>query len=104
MPHPTSASDTVETSSREPAYAVPIRVDRSRAPRYRLVNVGHEPITGMTFSLLGSGVMTSSAPITLAVGGATEVVIHGNDLARRTVLVVRWFRPGGEEYLWRVSF
>ncbi|MEF2975670.1 hypothetical protein [Subtercola sp. YIM 133946] len=89
---------------REAAYSVPLRVDRSGAPRYRIVNVGHERLVGLTFSLLGSGVMTSAVPRTLDVGEGAEVVIRGDDLARRTVLVVRWFRPSGEEYLWRVSF
>ena len=88
----------------EPAYAVPLRVDRSAAPCYRLFNVGHERLVGVTFSLLGSGAMPSRAPQTLDVGAALDVVIRGDDLARRTVLVVRWFRPTGEEYLWRVSF
>ena len=89
---------------REPAYAVPLRVDRSHAPRYRLLNVGHERLIGLSTTLLGSGAMTASAPVTLDVGAATELLIRGDDLARRTVLVVRWFRPTGEEYLWRVSF
>ncbi|MCU1477222.1 MAG: hypothetical protein JWQ64_1915 [Subtercola sp.] len=88
----------------EPAYAVPLRVDRSAAPRYRLFNVGHEQLIGLTCSLLGSGVMNNSAPLTLDVGAQTDITIRGDDLARRTVLVVRWFRPSGEEYLWRVSF
>ncbi len=88
----------------EPAYAVPLRIDRSGAPRYRLINVGHERLVGLTYSLLGSGVMNSSAPRTLDVGAQTDILIRGDDLARRTVLVVRWFRPTGEEYLWRVSF
>ncbi|MEA9985296.1 MULTISPECIES: hypothetical protein [Subtercola] len=88
----------------ETAYAVPLRVDRRRAPVYALVNVGHERIVGLTFCLLGSGAMNVSIPQSLDVGGAAEVLIRGHDLARRTVLVVRWFRPSGEEYLWRVSF
>lgn len=93
-----------ERAPAEPAYAVPLRVDRSEAPRYRLFNVGHERLVGVTLSLLGSGAMPSVAPRALDVGAAIEVVIRGDDLARRTVLVVRWFRPSGDEYLWRVSF
>ncbi|GGF26443.1 hypothetical protein [Subtercola lobariae] len=88
----------------EPAYAVPLRIDRSGAPRYRITNVGHEQLVGLTYSLLGSGVMNSPAPRLLDVGATTDVIIRGEDLARRTVLVIRWFRPSGEEYLWRVSF
>lgn len=88
----------------ELAYAVPFRVDRSRAPAYRLVNTGYEPVMGLTLSLLGSGVMTSTAPRVIDVGAAVDLTVLGEDLALRTVLVVRWFRPGGDEYLWRVSF
>ncbi|RFA09678.1 hypothetical protein B7R54_10975 [Subtercola boreus] len=101
------ASRTSATTSNpwaEAAYAVPLRVDRSRAPLYRLANVGHEPLEGLTFSLLGSGVMNTGTPRRLDVGATLEVTIRGEDLARRSVLVVRWFRPTGEEYLWRVSF
>ncbi|MDF2443826.1 MAG: hypothetical protein JWR01_2029 [Subtercola sp.] len=88
----------------EAAYAVPLRVDRSAAPVYRIVNTGHEPLEGLTFCLLGSGVMNTGTPRSLDVGATLEVTIRGEDLARRSVLVVRWFRPAGEEYLWRVSF
>ncbi|CAN5356084.1 hypothetical protein BH09ACT6_BH09ACT6_00750 [soil metagenome] len=91
-------------TQREPAYAVPLQVDRSRAPTYRVVNVGHERLLGLTFCLLGSGVTPASAPRVLDVGAATDILIRGDDLARRTVLLIRWFRPSGEEYLWRVSF
>jgi hypothetical protein len=58
----------------------------------------------VTLSLLGSGVMPATAPSTLLPGESLEVMISGRDLARCTVLVVRWFRPSGEEYLWRVNF
>jgi hypothetical protein len=56
------------------------------------------------FSLHGSGVMPVSAPSTLEPGDVLEIVISGSDLARNTIGVVRWFRPDGQEYLWRVSF
>lgn len=88
----------------EQAYAVPLRVDRTRAPLYRLVNTSAEELVGLTFCLLGSGVMKTSMPQNLAAGEAADVTIRGDDLARRTVLVVRWFRPTHQEYLWRVSF
>lgn len=102
----TSAPPPLRAShpSAETAYAVPLRVDRTAAPIYRIVNVGHEPLVGLTFSLLGSGVMNTGTPRRLDVGGVLEVTIRGEDLARRSVLVVRWFRPSGDEYLWRVSF
>lgn len=48
--------------------------------------------------------MPATAPSVLVVGESLEVAIAARDLARRTVLLVRWFRPSGEEFLWRVSF
>ncbi|QWT23658.1 hypothetical protein KPL76_13290 [Subtercola sp. PAMC28395] len=88
----------------EAAYAVPLRVDRSRAPQYTITNVGHERLVGVTFCLLGSGVMPACEPRVLEVGACAGITIRGEDLSRRTVLLVRWFRPTGEEYLWRMSF
>jgi hypothetical protein len=89
----------------DPAYAVPFRIERDTGPRrYLITNRGAEPVQGVTLSLLGAGLMPASAPSTLQPGETLEVTISARDLARSTVLVVRWFRPSGEEYLWRVSF
>ena len=87
------------------AYRVPLRVDRRDAPRsYRLVNTGEESLRGLSFSLLGSGLMRASAPLLLAPGQEVRLRIRGDDLPLSAVLIVRWFRPNGDEYLWRVSF
>ncbi|WP_460521296.1 hypothetical protein [Humibacter antri] len=86
------------------AYPVPFAFDRSAPPRYRLRNVSLEILTGVRFSLLGAGSMPVQAPITLDPGAVAEIPIHGHDLARSTVLVVRWHRANGDEYLWRASF
>lgn len=86
------------------AYAVPLSVDRSRAPRYELVNVGSEPLRAVTLTLLGSGLLLPHGPETLHPGQALNFTLRGRDLARNAVVVVRWFRPSGEQYLWRVSF
>jgi len=89
----------------EPAYRVPFGIERLVAPRrYRLTNHGDERLYGVTLSLLGAGVMPASAPATLQPHDMLEVTIAGRDLARCTILIVRWFRPSGEEFLWRVSF
>jgi hypothetical protein len=71
---------------------------------YALRNLGRESLTAVTFALYGSGVMPATAPSTLEPGDALEIVISGHDLAKDTIGVVRWFRPNGQEYLWRVSF
>lgn len=87
------------------AYPVPFQLERDIGPRrYLLTNRGHERLDGVTLSLLGAGVMPATAPSVLGVGESVEVVIAARDLARSTVLLVRWFRPSGEEFLWRVSF
>jgi hypothetical protein len=87
------------------AYPVPFSIQRDTAPRrYLVTNNGPERLDGITLSLLGVGMMPASAPSALLPGESLEVLISVRDLARSTVLVVRWFRPNGEEYLWRVSF
>jgi hypothetical protein len=85
-------------------YRVPFLFDRSRAPVYRLVNVGSERLRGVTVTLLGSGLMPALAPATLDPTWSIEIAIRGADLARDSTLVIRWLRPSGEDYLWRVSF
>jgi hypothetical protein len=85
-------------------YRVPFRFDRSRAPSYRLVNIGGETLRGVSAVLNGPGLMPALYPITLRPQEALELVIRGEDLGLATALVIRWLRPGGEEYLWRVVF
>ena len=87
------------------AYPVPFQLHRDIGPRrYLLTNRGSETLDGVMVSLLGAGVMPATTPSTLHPGEGLEVVIAARDLARDTLLVVRWFRPSGEEFLWRVSF
>jgi hypothetical protein len=87
------------------AYPVPLRLDRRDAPRsYGLINIGSEPLRGLSFSLLGAGVMRATAPLAMAPGQEVRLRIRGESLPLTTVLVIRWFRPNGDEFLWRVSF
>lgn len=89
----------------ERAYAVPFVLRREPASnQYVLTNLGTERVDGVAFTLHGAGVMSASAPAQLHPGDSVAVTIVGRDLARNTILVVRWFRPEGIEYLWRVSF
>jgi hypothetical protein len=85
-------------------YRVPFLFDRSRAPRYRLVNMSAERVRGVTLSLAGPGVMASSTPRALAPAESLDVTVRGDDLAVATTLIVRWVRPDGADYLWRVAF
>jgi hypothetical protein len=98
-----TTTDSVSYSSKVP-YAVPWHVDRRRAPTYRLVNAGREPLWGVSLSISGAAVMRATAPRRLLPGECLPVTVRGRDIARDTVLIVRWFRPSGAEYLWRVSF
>lgn len=93
----------------EDAYRVPWAFERGDGlvrpvNCFALRNLGHEQLTAVTFNLYGSGVMPASAPATLEPGDSLEIAISGHDLARDTIGVIRWFRPNGQEYLWRVSF
>lgn len=86
------------------AYPVPFRVDRSRAPRYRLINESGEPLRWIRIEMEGPGVVNAGLTPRLDPGGAIELVVRGEDLARDSRLQVRWLRPNGEEYLWGVAF
>jgi len=85
-------------------YRVPFTFDRTHSPRYRLRNVSDERLRGVTATLLGPGLMPATSPATLAPGEKLDLMIYAEDLALATILIIRWLRPNGEEYLWRVAF
>lgn len=95
---------SVHRNRRELAYRVPFVVERDDAPRYRLRNVGDEPVHWLTVRLCGPGLLTPVRPCRLPAGGALELEVFGADLSRASSLQVSWFRPGGPQYLWRVTF
>ena len=87
------------------AYRVPFAVDRSRAPvRYYLVNRSAEVLDSVRLSMLGSGFLVPISSSRVLPGGVLGFTVRGRELARNSVVIVRWFRPNGDEYLWRVSF
>jgi hypothetical protein len=87
------------------AYRVPFAVDRSNAPsRYYLVNRSAETLESVRLCLLGSGIMLPLSSRRVLPGAAIAFAARGAHLARDSVVIVRWFRPNGEEYLWRISF
>jgi hypothetical protein len=91
--------------TRDIAYRVPFELERDPARGlYRLMNTSHETVHGVTFTLHGTGLMAISPPRVLPPEHGIEVTIAGRDRARDGILVIRWFRPNGVEYLWRVSF
>jgi len=86
------------------AYPVPFRVDRSAAPRYRLVNASSESLCWVRVEMAGPGLVAAGVTPRLAPGGALDIVVGGRDLAQESRLCVRWLRPNGEEYLWAIAF
>lgn len=86
------------------AYAVPFLLDRSRSPNFLLLNVSDEDLYGLTFRLSGPGIVAPLGPLELRAGNVIRFSVRGDEPARSSVLIVRWFRPNGDEYLWRISF
>lgn len=92
-------------SNHTTAYSVPFWIDRHHAPRlYRLVNIGDEAVRGLRVTLLGSGLLLPVDAPVLPPGIGVTLSVVGIDLQASSVVVVRWFRPDGDEYLWRFSF
>lgn len=87
-----------------PAYPVPFRLDRGAAPRrYELVNVGPEPVDGLTLTHLGSGYCPPLAVRRLEPGRGMSLAVFGAEHDETGVVVVRWRRPDRSEYLWRTT-
>ena len=86
----------------EDAYRVPFLLDR-RPPIYALVNTSDQRVTGVTVTIHGAGVLAANSPATLLPGERLEVTVAGDHLEHDTILVVRWFRLDGIEYLWRCN-
>ena len=87
----------------EDAYQVPFSLRRT-PPAYGLRNDSDEPVHGVAMTLHGPGRLASNNPAKLQPGEELEITVEGDLLQRGTIGVVRWFRPNGTEYLWRVSF
>lgn len=87
-------------TTRPLAYRVPFALE-SDGEVYRLVNISAEVVHGVSFTLHGAGVMAISPARVLVPGHGLEVTIAARSSA--VILVVRWFRPNGIEYLWRVA-
>jgi len=87
------------------AYPVPFAISRRNA-RHSLVLTNRSPerLTALSFSLLGTGLLRTTAPLVLDPGQQVRLTVAGQELPRRGIVVVRWFRPDGSEYLWRITF
>ena len=88
-------------ATRPRAYRVPFVLERDSALHvYRLVNESTETVSGVSFTVHGGGVMALSPPRVIRPGHGIEVTIAAR--SSDAILVVRWFRADGAEYLWRV--
>ncbi|MFK4728180.1 hypothetical protein ROT00_00675 [Agromyces mediolanus] len=105
MPHGARSEAVEATPALSPeAYRVPWKIDRSRAPWYTLLNTGDESAHGVHLSLFGDGRLLWQPLLRVAPGDQVAFVLRADDPARDCVAVLRWFRAGGEEYLWRIAF
>ena len=83
---------------------MPFRFERGGGLHtYQLRNVGAETVHGVTLVAHGPSLLRVSAPAELSPGQGIEVQLAARDRARSTVLVVRWLRHDGLEYVWLVS-
>jgi hypothetical protein len=87
------------------AYPVPFAISRFSAQNSLvLTNRSPERLTALSFSLLGTGSLRTTAPVVVAPGQQVRLSVTGQELPRSGIVVVRWFRPDGSEYLWRITF
>lgn len=86
------------------AYPVPFDLERLGGGRLRLRNTSAETLTSVVFLLDGPGAMLARPAGLLEPGATATLDVRGHDLPRRTAVVVRWARPDGTSYLWRISF
>lgn len=85
------------------SYPVPFTVHR-RPPRFDFVNIGSESVRGFTMTVTGRGAPRISRPVSLSPGESTGLRLVGREIERDVAVIVRWLRPDGSEYLWRVTF
>ena len=86
----------------EDAYRVPFLLER-QPPTYRFLNDSPEPVHGVAVIVHGVSALAANSPAKLQPGEQLEVTIDERHLATGSLLVVRWFRPDGVEYLWRAK-
>lgn len=83
---------------------MPFLFERGRGSNaHRLRNTGAETVHGVTIVLHGPGLLRVSTPAALEPGHAIEVRLAARDLTHSRIIVVRWFRHDGLEYVWLVS-
>lgn len=84
------------------AYRVPFRVDRDDHG-LRLTNRSTSALHWVRLIAHGDGVAVARPIPRLGPGGTIDVRLHGEHLARNTLLVVQWVREDGATYLTTVA-
>ena len=84
------------------AYRVPFTVVR-QGSRLRLINKSDTPVRWVRCMMTGPGLVVTPPVPVLAQGAWVDLVVHGRDLARESLLVVQWLRDDGETYLLSLS-
>lgn len=88
--------------------SVPWRVvARSTSGVLELEHCGERPAHSVRFALAGDGMLGLSLPGTVLPGERVRVVVRGGiagvcAAAPDALLVLRWFEPGGQEFLWPI--
>ncbi len=67
--------------------------------RLRLINKSDEPVRWVRCKMQGPGLVLTPPVALLPQGESVDVVVHGRDLARESLLVVQWIRDDGNTYL-----
>lgn len=93
------AIDTDE-SPPELAYPVPWAIIRTNVPHCRARNVGPETLELVTVADLATGRLLTTGAARVAPGNAIEFRL---DDSRVGAAIIRWTRPTGSEYLFRIT-
>lgn len=88
----------------EAAYPVPFKLSRIGKELLVLRNISAEPVRNIRLSLIGPGVFSSDNSGGLEPSQALNIVVGAGVRAVDSLLIVRWFRSDGREYLWQISF
>ena len=106
---PSAGAEPREPADRPCAIALPWRVSaRSASGVLEVEHCGDRPAHSVRFALAGAGVLGLSLPGTVLPGERVRVVVRGgvagvSAAAPDALLVLRWFEPGGQEFLWPIA-
>ncbi|MEB4614631.1 hypothetical protein [Leucobacter sp. M11] len=87
------------------AYRVPWAVlQRDPDGTVEVLNIGTERLRFVRFAVIGAGLLGMSLPGPVDVNERLSVRVRGLAAEPASLLLLRWFRPHGGEYLWPIAF